>query len=243
MRINASRRVLLTGTPLQNNLTELLSLLNFIMPKIFRGATEHLLGFFKQLSLESGDNSVRDAMIAKARRIMDPFMLRRKKDVVLKDLPQKKHVVHRCPLTSTQQYAYDALILSLKKTLVSDDLTVTGRKKAQQPTVTTAADEGVAATATVGRGHRSSSTTHVPPKSKPNPKALAAAAPPSKSGHVQNTGGLANLLMQARKMANHPLLHRVLYTDAKIKKMARSIMSEDEYAACPLILVLPVFCV
>ena len=52
------------GTPLQNNLLELLSLLNFVMPRVFRGSTEHLLAFFKRVSLQSGgpEASVRDAM-------------------------------------------------------------------------------------------------------------------------------------------------------------------------------------
>lgn len=47
MRVPAKWRLLLTGTPLQNNLTELVSLLNFIMPGYFREADEALDAIFK----------------------------------------------------------------------------------------------------------------------------------------------------------------------------------------------------
>ena len=51
MRVNAQRRLLLTGTPLQNNLVELMSLLAFVMPSMFSGKTEHLIKIFKTVSV------------------------------------------------------------------------------------------------------------------------------------------------------------------------------------------------
>ena len=51
MRVKAQRRLLLTGTPLQNNLVELMSLLAFVMPSMFSGKTEHLIKIFKTVSV------------------------------------------------------------------------------------------------------------------------------------------------------------------------------------------------
>ena len=47
----AERRLLLTGTPLQNNLVELMSLLCFVMPELFEGKTEHLRSMFTNLTV------------------------------------------------------------------------------------------------------------------------------------------------------------------------------------------------
>jgi SWI/SNF-related matrix-associated actin-dependent regulator of chromatin subfamily A containing DEAD/H box 1 len=48
IRIGAERRILLTGTPLQNNLLELMSLLCFVMPSIFASKTEDIKSLFQQ---------------------------------------------------------------------------------------------------------------------------------------------------------------------------------------------------
>jgi SWI/SNF-related matrix-associated actin-dependent regulator 1 of chromatin subfamily A len=50
LRINAERRILLTGTPLQNNLLELMSLLCFVMPSLFHGKTEDIKALFAKVS-------------------------------------------------------------------------------------------------------------------------------------------------------------------------------------------------
>lgn len=51
LRINAERRILLTGTPLQNNLLELMSLLCFVMPSLFRGKTEDIKALFTKVRI------------------------------------------------------------------------------------------------------------------------------------------------------------------------------------------------
>ena len=51
IQVKAQRRLLLTGTPLQNNLVELMSLLAFVMPSMFSGKTEHLIKIFKTVSV------------------------------------------------------------------------------------------------------------------------------------------------------------------------------------------------
>jgi SWI/SNF-related matrix-associated actin-dependent regulator 1 of chromatin subfamily A len=70
---------LLTGTPLQNNLQELISLLTFIMPEIFSGSDELLKSFFKSAA---GNDAMLQQRIQKARGMLTPFILRRKKSQV-----------------------------------------------------------------------------------------------------------------------------------------------------------------
>ena len=84
-------RLLLTGTPLQNNLTELIvrlldyapaltrqSLLSFILPRIFHAADESFRAIFK-VPAQGHAHQLSQKRIDSAKRIMTPFVLRRKK--------------------------------------------------------------------------------------------------------------------------------------------------------------------
>ncbi|XP_063222100.1 SWI/SNF-related matrix-associated actin-dependent regulator of chromatin subfamily A containing DEAD/H box 1 homolog isoform X1 [Bacillus rossius redtenbacheri] len=115
MRINAKQRIMLTGTPLQNNLLELMSLLNFIMPDMFDKKQEYLKSMFAKVPKQSGDHDgeisqFEQDQVAQAREIMKPFVLRRLKRDVLKDLPSKTEQTLVCPLSPTQQLLYHNLI-------------------------------------------------------------------------------------------------------------------------------------
>lgn len=98
--MNVEHRLLITGTPLQNNLRELYALLNFIMPDVF-GDAEQFDEFFS-LSDESGKENV----IKKLHTVLRPFMLRRVKKDVAKALPPKKETKLYIGLTEMQQQWY-----------------------------------------------------------------------------------------------------------------------------------------
>ncbi|XP_071112881.1 SWI/SNF-related matrix-associated actin-dependent regulator of chromatin subfamily A containing DEAD/H box 1 homolog [Haliotis cracherodii] len=110
MKIRAERRLLLTGTPLQNNLVELMSLLCFVMPELFIGKTEPLKRIFAMISRDDSQGRYEKTRIAQAKRIMKPFLLRRLKSEVLKQLPAKTEEVVRCPMIPDQQELYESLI-------------------------------------------------------------------------------------------------------------------------------------
>ncbi|XP_076670162.1 lymphoid-specific helicase [Andrena cerasifolii] len=109
-------RLLLTGTPLQNNLAELWSLLNFLLPEIF-----HDLAVFeswfdaKQLDYDEGTKKMlkleeEKNVLGTLREILKPFMLRREKTDVCLDIPPKKEVVVYAPLTKLQHDLYTAVL-------------------------------------------------------------------------------------------------------------------------------------
>lgn len=114
------RRVLLTGTPLQNNLPELWALLNFLLPAIFNSAetfdqwfNKPFSSFGKAASNENSDtseellsNEERMLIIHRLHELLRPFMLRRVKSEVLDQLPEKVEKVLRCELSSWQKELY-----------------------------------------------------------------------------------------------------------------------------------------
>jgi len=101
--IPASNRLLLSGTPIQNNLDELWSLLNFVNPQIFDDLSvfQSWFGFRDIGSSKQGGTSEDDILaeqqqnstVTKLHEILRPFLLRRIKRDVLTDLPPKKEVV------------------------------------------------------------------------------------------------------------------------------------------------------
>ncbi|XP_051525370.1 SWI/SNF-related matrix-associated actin-dependent regulator of chromatin subfamily A containing DEAD/H box 1A-like [Myxocyprinus asiaticus] len=162
MAVNAEHRLLLTGTPLQNNLLELMSLLNFIMPSMFSSSTSQISKMFSTRSSEE-ESSFHKERITQAKLIMKPFILRRVKSEVLKQLPPKVEKIEMCPMSDAQQKLYDNLFNRLKKT-------TNGDKRE-----------------------------------------------------------LCNVMMQLRKMANHPLLHRQYYTSDKLAAMSKAMLKEPTH--------------
>jgi SWI/SNF-related matrix-associated actin-dependent regulator 1 of chromatin subfamily A len=110
IRIPAKFKLLLTGTPLQNNLQELAALLAFILPEVFQERQEDLSFIFKaKATTRDADHAalLSAQRIARARSMLTPFVLRRKKAQVLKHLPIKTNRVEYCTLLPAQKDIYD----------------------------------------------------------------------------------------------------------------------------------------
>ncbi|KAF7542264.1 hypothetical protein G7Z17_g11724 [Cylindrodendrum hubeiense] len=117
---NTHSRLLLTGTPLQNNLTELWSLLFFLMPAEngvggFADLQEFHDWFHKPESqiLESGREQMDDearAIISKLHKVLRPYLLRRLKADVEKQMPGKYEHVEFCRLSKRQRELYDGFL-------------------------------------------------------------------------------------------------------------------------------------
>jgi hypothetical protein len=98
-RITAARRLALTGTPIENHLRELWSLFEFLMPGFF--------GSRRRFDERFGPGSP-EALAALRARVR-PFVLRRLKSEVAKELPPRTETILRCPLSEPQRAAYDGL--------------------------------------------------------------------------------------------------------------------------------------
>ena len=108
----SANRLLITGTPLQNNLSELWSLLNFLMPELFDTYErfESLFDFSDVLSKRGHREIIKkeeqNNLISAIHSILKPFLLRRVKTDVATDLPPKREYVLYAPLTKTQKELY-----------------------------------------------------------------------------------------------------------------------------------------
>ncbi|CRG98691.1 DEAD/DEAH box helicase, putative [Plasmodium relictum] len=104
-------RVLLTGTPLQNNLSELWSLLNFLLPKIFSSCVDFEKWFVRPLHNEKDvyetiTEEEQLLIINRLHSVLLPFMLRRVKKDVLKSLPKKYEYNVHIELSLYQKILY-----------------------------------------------------------------------------------------------------------------------------------------
>ncbi|KAK2734338.1 hypothetical protein FQN57_001705 [Myotisia sp. PD_48] len=118
--IPARFRLLLTGTPLQNNLQELISLLGFILPSVFKARKEDLQYIFntKATTVDTSHSTLLSAQrIARAKSMLAPFVLRRKKHQVIA-LPQKISRVEYCEMNEQQKSIYQNEKESVKQMIL-----------------------------------------------------------------------------------------------------------------------------
>ncbi|KAK9678263.1 hypothetical protein RND81_11G199700 [Saponaria officinalis] len=115
-RLPIENKLLLTGTPLQNNLAELWSLLNFILPDIFSSHKEFESWFdlsgkcSNEAAREEIEEKRRLQVVAKLHAILRPFLLRRMKSDVELSLPRKKEIILYASMTEHQKNFQDHLI-------------------------------------------------------------------------------------------------------------------------------------
>lgn len=112
---NSANRLLITGTPLQNNITELWSLLHFLLPDIFNDLNS-FQGWFDFSSML--DNNSQGDVVERQKRtlvstmhsILKPFLLRRVKTDVETSLPKKREYILYAPLTAEQKDLYREIL-------------------------------------------------------------------------------------------------------------------------------------
>merc|ERR1712137_457305 len=100
---NSNHRLLITGTPLQNNLHELWALLNFLLPDVFSSSEN----FDEWFNMDDDNNT---EMMEKLHRVLKPFLLRRLKSEVEKSLPPKKEVKLYIGMTDMQREWYTNIL-------------------------------------------------------------------------------------------------------------------------------------
>ncbi|XP_076286525.1 domino helicase isoform X2 [Lasioglossum baleicum] len=125
LNFQTQRRLLLTGTPLQNNLMELWSLMHFLMPNVFQSHREFKEWFSNPVTgMIEGNSEYNENIIRRLHKVLRPFLLRRLKTEVEKQLPKKYEHVLMCRLSKRQRYLYDDFMsrAKTKETLASGNL-------------------------------------------------------------------------------------------------------------------------
>ncbi len=110
--IRAEHRFALTGTPIENRLSELWSIFDFLMPGFLYSSPDFVQKFEIPISKEQDEEAT-----AKLKKMTGPFILRRLKGDVLKDLPQKLEEVRYARLEGEQQKLYDAQVSHMQQVL------------------------------------------------------------------------------------------------------------------------------
>jgi SNF2 family DNA or RNA helicase len=124
-KINADYRLALTGTPFENSVSEIWSIYDFLMPG-FLGNYERFAKHFHKPIMEAGDRQVLEHL----RRKIEPFMLRRTKSEVLKELPPKIEQLSQCHLSEAQNILYQQILIKVRSD-VFETVNQKGFKKAQ----------------------------------------------------------------------------------------------------------------
>ncbi|XP_039593467.1 lymphoid-specific helicase isoform X1 [Polypterus senegalus] len=113
-QFNSDNKLLLTGTPLQNNLAELWSLLNFLLPDVFDDLKSFESWFDISSVTTDAENTIAQEreqnILHMLHQILTPFLLRRLKSDVTLEVPPKREVVVFAPLTPKQEKFYTAVV-------------------------------------------------------------------------------------------------------------------------------------
>lgn len=108
--LNSSHRLCMTGTPMENHLGELWSLMSFLMPGLL--GTEKKFRSVFRTPIEKQANQERHQLLAQR---VKPFMLRRTKQAVVEELPNKQVSIVKIPLSKEQRDLYETVRLRVNK--------------------------------------------------------------------------------------------------------------------------------
>ncbi|MBI9091721.1 MAG: DEAD/DEAH box helicase [Desulfobacterium sp.] len=125
MLLQAGRRLALSGTPIENNLGELYSLFRFLNPAMFGTAREFTKNYLNPI--QKDDNK---AVVKELKKKIYPFILRRLKNEVLKDLPDKMEQTLFVDMTEEQAALYNQR-RRMFKGAIKEEIQAKGLKKSQ----------------------------------------------------------------------------------------------------------------
>lgn len=116
MRLKAQRKVILTGTPIQNHLSELWNLFQFINPGLLGSAEQFSKKFIQPI--EGDHDKERQNQL---RRLIMPFMLRRTKGEVIEELPEKNEIQVPVELTGEEMTLYEVYRRKAENAVKADE--------------------------------------------------------------------------------------------------------------------------
>lgn len=101
-QVHADTRIVLTGTPIENSITDLWSQMSFINPGILGNQSQFKKRFIVPIEKKKDEES-----LTQLKTLIAPFILRRTKSQVAKDLPEKVEQVVYCDMTEEQKSVYE----------------------------------------------------------------------------------------------------------------------------------------
>ena len=113
--LNARQRFVLTGTPMENSVRDLWSLMNFVAPGYLGSRNDFRERYEKPLTEGRASAAQDSAPQRRLARRLRPFLLRRRKADVARELPEKIEQVLPCELGPTQRETYNALLREIQQ--------------------------------------------------------------------------------------------------------------------------------
>ena len=110
--LRSARRLVLTGTPVENSVADVWSIFDFLMPGYLGDYESFRLGFEQPIA--DGGAAADDAL-ARLKRKLHPFIMRRVKKMVAKDLPDKIIKVSYCPMDEDTQREYNEALAKTRR--------------------------------------------------------------------------------------------------------------------------------
>ncbi|MCK3684142.1 DEAD/DEAH box helicase [Maribellus sp. YY47] len=114
MKIKARHKLVITGTPIENSLSDLWSQMNFLNPGLLGN-----LAFFQRMFITPIEKHANEEQMEKLQLMIRPFVLRRKKMEVARDLPPLMEEVRICSMADDQQKLYDKEKSIIRNTILS----------------------------------------------------------------------------------------------------------------------------
>ncbi|MEI8126051.1 MAG: DEAD/DEAH box helicase, partial [Parachlamydiaceae bacterium] len=115
LKINARMRLGMTGTPIENRLRELKTLFDIVLPTYMPSESDYREHFIKPIEKEG--KADKKILLAK---LVKPFVLRRKKEDVLVDLPEKIEELAHCDMLPEQRQLYVSVLAASREKLLED---------------------------------------------------------------------------------------------------------------------------
>jgi superfamily II DNA or RNA helicase len=132
-KLRATHRLVLTGTPIENSVSDLWSIMDFLMPGYLGRHDAFRQNYELPISRGGPDSELSQL---KLRRKLHPFLLRRLKTDVARDLPPKIEKISSCSLSGDQKMVYDELLRS-SRTRIADMVAKMGFQKCRMEILTT----------------------------------------------------------------------------------------------------------
>ena len=115
MRLRAEHRLVLTGTPVENSLTDLWTQLNFVNPGLLGS-----LAFFRREFARPIEKNYEMEKEARLRKIIQPFIMRRTKEMVVSELPPVTEQVIQCDMSDEQAAVYEREKSAVRNTILEN---------------------------------------------------------------------------------------------------------------------------